>query len=584
MHRHGLRIVALGVAIGSLGLVVPSTHSSAIAASRITGRVHNLRGWTVVALAIGSGRTSQETIRYSGDVMFSLAQPGPTWTLHFITPKGRYGGEVVAATPFTMARYTVFHTGFSGPLNLGAVTMHSTYGFATTSTTRGLVANRWAFSAGKGATLRPAGNGKNLGLTSLTALLAAVAKRGHPCPSSRGLGGDPDCSGVAALFNIAPSGNKVLAALQPQSTSRVNSHTVSTPSTVSPWMSQLFLYVDHAVNADVHGVTTASIDQTLESSLNIKLLGLPSVSSITPALRVDLNCYGLSFCSDGGSGQAVLENGQAGLGGTFSTTPFPGTALNMSNLFGEIIGPSAPAGLLGTTTGGLQEFSLNPVAPSSEVGSGDVITVTSSTDGGSTWQQTPTTIQFVFVTVPAITTVSDSTGYSNSVTYGSLNPLGSAAQPLILHPDPSTGHVIATFHFFRPQRAGVAGAGEPPWMDIGHLWYVLNLGGVGSCSLGSYVTSSLSPTLSLVDPQTLQGSGASAPPPGAGMLVDSSSDHAATNAPSNELSFSIDMTRCFLDAGKTLPVGTPFPATDLEAASPNSPDHANEQFWMEVLP
>ena len=583
--RHPLRVISLGLALGSgiLGFSPVTVHASS--SVRVSGVVHSMKGWTIVALGASNGKASTTTITTSGTQRFSMPLPATTWTMQFITPKGTYGGELVAAKPFVAARFTLFHTGFSGALNLGAITYHPRYKFATTTDTRGLVSSRWAFSVGKGAALRPAGNGQNVGLVSLTALIHASAHRGHACPSTSGVGGDGDCSGVANLFNLAPAGDRIISALRPHQGTRVTTHLSGTSATgVSPWMSQLFLYVDHAVNADVAGVSPSTIDTTLENSLNVKLLGLPPSTNVTSSLRVDLNCNGLSFCSPNGTGQAVQENGLAGAGGTFHTVPFPSSYVDPANGFGEIIGPAAPSNLLGSNPGAGQEFSLNPGAPSSAIGSGDVITVATSSDGGVTWQQTPTTIEFVFVTVPAITSVTDTTGASNVVDYSSASPLGSSTNPMVVHPDPTSGHVVITFNFFRPQRAGLAGAGETPWMDIGHLWYALNLGGVGACSLGSYLSSSLSPTLSLVNPQSLQGSGATAPPPGAGMLVDSAGDHPASSSSSNELSFSVDLTQCYLDAGRTLPVGTPFPATDLEAASPNSPDHANEQFWMEVAP
>jgi hypothetical protein len=192
-------------------------------------------------------------------------------------------------------------------------------------------------------------------------------------------------------------------------------------------MSQLFLPMDETVNQDASGVSQTQIDSTLQSNLNVKLLNIPSADVI------ELNCNGLSFCSQGGTGQASEEAVQSTTPGQMFNplVPFPEATLDPATGFGEIVGPNVPTGFLGTLTGsGSQEFSLMPNATSSEIGSGDVITELITSGGVTT--RTPTTLEFVFNTVPAITSYSDTAGDSGSITYPDTSKLGTSGNPIVL--------------------------------------------------------------------------------------------------------------------------------------------------------
>ena len=136
------------------------------------------------------------------------------------------------------------------------------------------------------------------------------------------------------------------------------------------------------------------------------------------------------------------------------------------------------------------------------------------------------------------------------------------------------------FTLYRPQRTGIAGAGEPAFMDIGHLWYSFDYAPpmtpgqttVGQatqpqCVLSSY--SDLSPTLTAVQ----GGNGVQNP-----MLVDAAADQPASAA--NTISFTVDISACMADKGATFPVGQPV-TFDIAANSQSSPDHANQRFVLE---
>ena len=357
-------------------------------------------------------------------------------------------------------------------------------------------------------------------------------------------------------------------------------------STLSPWMSQMFLSMSDTVNVDAAGVTQADLDTTLQTWGDLAL-------NVPTGDLVELNCNGLSFCSAGGSGQAQMsglpntnpQQPQLSAFGYDQITPFPASSLDPATGFGEIVGPAVPTGMLGTDSNG-QEFNLDPRASTADIGSGDVITEVVTANGVTT--DIPTTIDFVFNTVPAISAYSDSAGGSGTVTYPDTSGMGTPNNPIKAAAG-ANGDVTVTFTVFRPQRPGVAGAGEPAFMDIGHLGYavdfhagplggsglsLVNSTGSGYCSTASY--SNPSSTLTLEGPVASGGLG---PTTGTSWLVDSANDQPAS--PSNTFSFTIDLSQCLRDKGNaTFPVGIPV-MFDLSAASQTARDQAVQTFAVE---
>jgi hypothetical protein len=236
-------------------------------------------------------------------------------------------------------------------------------------------------------------------------------------------------------------------------------------------------------------------------------------------------------------------------------------------------------------TAGTHEFSLNPNATTSQIGSGDVITEMITNNGTTT--PTPTTVDFVFSTVPAIASYSDTAGHTASISYPDTSNVGTNANPLPVGAGPN-GDVVVTFTVWRPQRAGVPGAGEPAYMDIGHLWYSVDFVGhsgaesnkIGStqnpqCSFASYSSPSSTLTIANGGSNTGKFSG----PPGTGMVIDSVNDQAAN--PANTLSFTVDLTQCLKDKGESeFLIGKPL-GLDISANSQSASDHANQTFVFE---
>ncbi len=526
----------------------------------VTGRL-NANGYTIVALGT-NGKISSSKTR-----SFSLRLPAAQYTLQLIDSRGRYGGPVVVGGG---SRRVI--VGLKGGVRLGAIDVVAARGYAHVVRRvpgASVVRARWAW-ASHGV---PIGNGRNYGL------VVSPTKGTGPA----GPGGDSDRSGVPNVFDIASGGNGVIDALAPTH-ARFGARLadagppISGPGEASPWMSQLFLPIDQTVNDDGAGVSQAEIDSTLQTNLNLKLLGLP------PADQLELDCNGLSFCSPGGTGKAGEEGLPAAQGG-YPEIAFPGGSLDPSTGFGEVIGPDAPQGLLGTLTqGGNKEFSLFPNATSAQIGSGDVVTELATSGGVTT--QTPTTIEFVFNTVPAIASYDDGQGDAAAITYPDSSGLGGPKSPIKVAPGPD-GDVRMTFSVYRPQRAGIAGAGEPAFMDIGHLWYAFDsvspqapgqttVGQAVSpqCSTASY--SNPSSTLTNVDGGASTSQFRS--PPGSGMLIDSAGDQPASAA--NTIGFSVDVSACMAEKGQSFPVGQPV-VFDISANSQSSADHSNQKFWLE---
>lgn len=545
----------------------------------------------------GHLRVSSYTIAvvgYNGKAVFShkssfrVPAPDSKVTLELVNNHGLYAGPVVFGGSSTRVI-----TGIKAGTNVGTIIVVPSKGYAHLArklAPKNVDKSRWAY-AKHGV---PIGNGRNLGLvTSKT--------KG----SGAGGGKDPAHIGIPNEFNVAVPGTRVLKSLAPgvkTGKTSVEAKTASvcppppqtlppgcTPplgsgpaTTVSPWASQMGLTMDQTLNVDAAGVTQAEIDSTLQAKLDLLLTQVPSGS------LVELNCNGLSFCSQGGTGQAQMEGlpqtaPQPSAWGFYQTVPFPSSSLDTATGFGELVGPAVPNGLLGADVGG-QEFNLDPNATSSQIGSGDVATEVVTDNGKTT--QIPITIGFVFNTVPALASYSDSAGDSGTITYPDTSLLGTADKPLQVAAGPN-GDVVMNFTVFHPQRPGIPGAGEPAFMDIGHLGYTIGFGNGGppggaglhlinnlggTCSTSSY--SNLPPTLTL-------GSGGNGfgPVQGTSWLVDSANDQPAS--PANTMSFTVDLTQCLTAAGNpSFPVGQPV-GWGLSAESQSSSDHVGQSFWVE---
>jgi hypothetical protein len=207
--------------------------------------------------------------------------------------------------------------------------------------------------------------------------------------------------------------------------------------------------------------------------------------------------------------------------------------------------------------------------------------MTALVEKGGVTTQVPVPLDFVFNTVPATQSYDDAAGNAATISYpASESAVGTPRNPAPVSAG-SDGHIRIHFTWWRPQRSGIAGAGEPTFVDVGRLVYAFNMppqelvpspgadGSSPACSAVSVTTSD--PNLTLLN----QPDGSGIP---SGGLRDESADMAANSA--NTLSATLDITKCIEDkGGPGIPVGSAI-RMDISANTQNSSDHANQDLFF----
>ena len=566
-RRARLAILAMVVAALPLALAAPSALAKS-ASLTVSGKLDRA-GYTVLAIGYKGKVTSTHS------QSFKLRLGEQRVTLQLIGPRGKYAGPIVVG--YKNGKAIV---GVRAGAKLGRIQVVTAKGYArVTKKVRGawLDAKRVALVKKQ----VPIGNGRNFGF---------VRSSRHDGASGRG--GDTDLDGVPNMLDVASSGRLVLnspsaeSPAAPASRSLLASLTgVSAldpgpppppgaepggPAPTANWMSQIFLDIPHTLNANAVGVTRERIDEALVANLNTKLVNTPTGDI------VKLDCHGLSYCTAGGTGRVVMNGvfSSPGVGGPESISePFPSCCTAGSDGMGILRG-----GPLNVVIDG-NEFSLDPHAVSTKIGTGDLMTLLVTKDGVTTLQPLP--LEFVFNTVPALKSFDGGTGVK-TIDYAA----GAGAYGTRNNPMPVTavggGDIKVQLTWWRPQRDGIAGAGEPDFMDIGRLVYEFGIQSQGdlipprtnhdsgACSAASYSESD--PNLEIVP--GAQSSGTMS-----GELTDASADQAANSA--NTLSVTLNLTKCIVDKGgpATIPVGTDI-HMDISANAADSPNHANQDLYF----
>jgi hypothetical protein len=569
--RAGRAAVWISAFVAAFMLLTPLPAASAHRGSdAITGTLSK-RGYTVIVLGYNGKAAS------SRSQSFRITAPASRVTLQLRDAYGKYAGPVIVGGGGSRVI-----EGIKPGARLGMIKVLA--GYARTArplAARFLDRGRWA-QARRGV---PLGNGRNFGL---------VRSRIHNGPS--GPGGDSARSGVPNAFSIDPAGDGVISALKPTDALKLTGRLAADVAVFAPppsgpptgppsgpptgpsgfsFFSQIFLDLGQTLNADAAGVTRPEIDAMLSQHLNIVGANVPQGDVVA------LDCGGLTYCSAGGTGQ-LLTGGCAATcisqpNGTF--VPFPSCCDPSSDGFGNLRGPDALG--LGSDNHSNNWAFLYPRATSSQIGSGDAFVLRVTSAGALT--QIPVTLGFVFDTVPALASYNDGAGDSGTISYPAPSGApGTESNPIPLAAN-STGDVVLSTKFWRPQRKGIPGAGEPTAMDIGHLQYTIDATNLAQNAAGSPAPGAPSPatasvcsaaSLSTSDPSLSVSGGGS----GLGFVVDSSADQPAN--PANLLSFNVDLTKCLTDAGASgFPVGAQG-AIGLKAQAPNSGDHAVQNIWV----
>jgi hypothetical protein len=304
-----------------------------------------------------------------------------------------------------------------------------------------------------------------------------------------------------------------------------------------------------SLNANAGTVTKDAIDAALKDNLfETFILGTPPAPAV-------LDCGGLTYCSAGGTGTVKdFQNPN-------SHEPFP-----------DCCDDGHPG--LGTLTPivGGNAFVLDPNATSDEIRAGD--TYIGTRDGKSYTG----TLNYVFQTVPAVTSYADGVSTQGTVTYPvAPTAPGAPSKPIEMHALPD-GHVALSVTLWRPQRSGLPGTGEGDFVDMGGLRYAVTIhslpttpnpggpppaprpGGPGECPQETYSATSadLSP----------------APDGRLGFLRDAATDRPPD--PANTLGFTVDLTACLASVGASWDVGQGL-MLQVEAKDATF-DHADQSF------
>jgi hypothetical protein len=523
-------------------------------------------GYTVIVLGYNGKAAVSRAKR------FRIKAPDSRVTLQLRDAHGKYAGPVIVGGSGSRVI-----EGINAGAQLGTIKVLGGYA-KTARPVAGRFVDRGRWAQAHGGV--PLGNGRNYGL---------VRSKIHNGPSGRG--GDSSRTGVPNALSIDPDGSGVIDVLKRSGLRATDvagdtfasGPTGPTGSTGPPvqsapsgpagppstsgfsFFSQIFLDLGQTLNADAAGVTRAEIDAMLPQFLTIVGVNVPTGDVAA------LDCGGLSYCSSGGTGQLATSNSP-----NPTLVGFPSCCDPSGDGFGNLRGPDA-VGL------GVDGYPNNwaffyPRASSSQIGSGDAFVLRVTAAG--TLTETPVSLAFVFNTVPALASYDDHAGHSGTVTYPAppgapgtqSNPIPLAAQ--------ATGDVGMSMTFWRPQRKGISGAGEPTAMDIGHLGYTIdatslaqNVAGPSGISRGGAATCSAE-SLGTNDPNlSVSGTGS-----GQGFVVDSAADQPAN--PANLLTFKINLTKCLTDAGTSgFPVGAQG-AIGLKAQTVSSGDHAVQNIWV----
>jgi hypothetical protein len=186
---------------------------------------------------------------------------------------------------------------------------------------------------------------------------------------------------------------------------------------------------------------------------------------------------------------------------------------------------------------------LSHGATTGQIGTGDVLIQRVIREGSEI--QFPTTVQFVFATVPALASYGDTAGNGAAVSYP-VSPGGSGTQGNGFQvKEGLDGDVLVTVTLWRPQRRPIdPETGE--WIDIGGLTYstiVGHLGPLGTPPGGTSVNQPCPQSAhSTTHPEL-------APPPDgqAGAFVDLAPDRPAD--PANTPTYSVNLTECLASLG-----------------------------------
>lgn len=300
--------------------------------------------------------------------------------------------------------------------------------------------------------------------------------------------------------------------------------------------SNLKLSMQDSLNLHATGLTTTAIDSALRSNQTLAIQVVGSDDETT-----ELDCSTLSYCSAGGTG-GIPPNG---------SEDFPGAPGGTYDPDGDGLGT--------ITRGGTGDFQLKTGAGLSDIQGGDTLLQKVTAADGSQ-REVPGTLNFVFMSSPAIQSIGINSDAPQTIDYSSPTRLGAMNNCIQA---PASGNVSLTITGWRPQRLGVPEAGEGTYIDIGRSKITIDIpnapsvppsmggSGPGNCSSIHYSESDANLELGSNGLQDIKGD------------VDAASD--------NTYTFTVDITGCLggmsWNSGEMLQVDLQFRSQDGDNAA-----------------
>jgi len=497
----------------------------------ITGRLSRA-GYSVIALGY-NGKAVVTRAR-----SFRIVPKDTRVTLQLRDAKGRYAGPIVVG-----GRRSKLLVGVKAGAKLGTIKVLA--GYAKTAKPSSAADKTRAIQARTGV---PLGNGGNFGLVrskrkSRTDSNVDTDADGVPDSIESGVsGGDADLDGVPDALDIDADGDLVLNNAEARA-GRATTAQVQNPGGFHVF-SQLGVRLERSLNANAAQVTDAQIDGLVQGTTTappFQPIGMFLVFTL-PANDLELDCGGLSYCTNGGSGR-IRPPGGFDPGPSFpSCCDADGDGVGTMTAFQN--GPGGP------------EWQLYPLATASQIRSGDVFV----TSRGET-----AALNFVFNTTPALVSWSSTGGQSGAISYPvAPGSPGTGANPLTITPGPD-GSLSMTMKMWRPQRHAIAGAGEGSgFVDLGHLLWTVRLvtqQTVTDCTAGYSTT----------DPNLAPNSD-----PQLGGFVDQQGDAAADAA--NTLAFTLNLSACLAAKGQSWTSGDI--QLELTARSQTGGDNSSQEVML----
>ena len=483
----------------SLALLVASAPAHA-ARKPITGKLSK-PGYTVIALAANGRATSVR----AGRGKFRLRPPAARVTLHLRGSNGLYAGPILVGRSGKRAI-----VGVVAGAKLGNIKVRR--GYARVS---GKLARKWIDRA-RWARAR---NGVPVG----AGVFGRVRSRNAHGPRD-----DRDLDGIPDAFDIDDDGDLILDNLDRSTAVRA----AQTGNEAFTTRLDLAAGLENTGNVNA-GSTDQQIDVALPSFGRLDMQILPGDSA-------QLNCGGapdpnnpngwiggLVYCTRGGTGRVFQP-------GVVAPPRFPDCCDPDGDGDATMVNSVATDPVLGPL--GVKAMMLAHGATAAQIGTGNVLIERVTAAGVE--RQFPTTIQYVFATVPALASFSDGQGPRVTVSYPVAAPdpatgkgggLGTRENPFPVKARPN-GDVVLAVTFWRPQRRSI-----PPetakWIDTGGLNYQAGIADMGlQCPQGAF--SETDPNLTLAPAGTLP----------AGGFSDLAADQPA-NA-TNTFTYTLNLSQC----------------------------------------